>query len=86
MVEDEKFYESSDESDEDSDEEDSDEEDSDEKQRKKKKKKPKKKPYSMDPDHRLLLRVSKPLLQSRNAAVSLRQPAMCARGGIFAGQ
>ncbi|XP_071993980.1 AP-3 complex subunit beta-1 isoform X2 [Engystomops pustulosus] len=28
-----------------------------------------KKPYSMDPDHRLLLRNTKPLLQSRNAAV-----------------
>ncbi|KAJ7335879.1 hypothetical protein JRQ81_013820 [Phrynocephalus forsythii] len=27
------------------------------------------KPYSMDPDHRLLLRNTKPLLQSRNAAV-----------------
>ena len=85
MVEEEKFYESSDESNEDSDEEDSDEEDSDEKQRKKKKK-PKKKPYSMDPDHRLLLRVSKPLLQSRNAAVSLCQPAsqpLCALEGEF---
>ena len=70
MVEDEKFYESSEESDEEEEEEDSDEDDSDEKQHKKKKK-PKKKPYSMDPDHRLLLRVSKPLLQSRNAAVSL---------------
>ena len=68
MIEEEKFYESSDESVD--EEEDSDEEDSDEKQHKKKKK-PKKKPYSMDPDHRLLLRVSKPLLQSRNAAVSL---------------
>lgn len=29
----------------------------------------KKKPYSMDPDHRLLIRNTKPLLQSRNAAV-----------------
>uniref|UniRef100_A0A8C9TR97 AP-3 complex subunit beta n=1 Tax=Scleropages formosus TaxID=113540 RepID=A0A8C9TR97_SCLFO len=29
----------------------------------------KKKPYVMDPDHRLLLRNTKPLLQSRNAAV-----------------
>ncbi|KAG3266460.1 adaptor related protein complex 3 beta 1 subunit, transcript variant X3 [Ictidomys tridecemlineatus] len=28
-----------------------------------------KKPYSMDPDHRLLIRNTKPLLQSRNAAV-----------------
>ena len=30
----------------------------------------KKKTYVMDPDHRLLLRSCKPLLQSRNAAVS----------------
>ncbi|XP_069758881.1 AP-3 complex subunit beta-2 isoform X3 [Narcine bancroftii] len=30
---------------------------------------PKPKPYVMDPDHRLLLRNTKPLLQSRNAAV-----------------
>lgn len=30
----------------------------------------KRKPYVMDPDHRLLLRNTKPLLQSRNAAVS----------------
>lgn len=29
------------------------------------------KPYVMDPDHRLLLRNTKPLLQSRNTAVSL---------------
>lgn len=28
-----------------------------------------KKTYTMDPDHRLLLRNTKPLLQSRNAAV-----------------
>lgn len=28
-----------------------------------------KKLYAMDPDHRLLLRNTKPLLQSRNAAV-----------------
>lgn len=28
------------------------------------------KPYMMDPDHRLLLRNTKPLLQSRNTAVS----------------
>lgn len=28
-----------------------------------------KKPYTMDPDHRLLIRNTKPLLQSRNAAV-----------------
>lgn len=30
------------------------------------------KPYIMDPDHRLLLRNTKPLLQSRNTAVSLQ--------------
>ena len=34
----------------------------------------KRKPYVMDPDHRLLLRNTKPLLQSRNAAVS---PGLC---------
>ncbi|XP_042660244.1 AP-3 complex subunit beta-2-like [Tyto alba] len=35
----------------------------------------KRKPYVMDPDHRLLLRNTKPLLQSRNAAVRpLPQP------------
>lgn len=33
----------------------------------------KRKPYVMDPDHRLLLRNTKPLLQSRNAAVRRRQ-------------
>ena len=33
--------------------------------------KPKKKPYIMDPDHRLLLRNTKPLLSSRNAAVRI---------------
>jgi len=32
----------------------------------------KRKPYVMDPDHRLLLRNTKPLLQSRNAAVRLQ--------------
>ena len=32
--------------------------------------KQKKQPYIMDPDHRLLLRTCKPLLQSRNSAVS----------------
>lgn len=32
----------------------------------------KRKPYVMDPDHRLLLRNTKPLLQSRNAAVRRR--------------
>ena len=36
-----------------------------------KEKKPKKKSYTMDPDHRLLLRNAKPLLQSRNASVSV---------------
>ena len=59
---DEKFYDSED----DSEEEEEDEEDEDE-DKKKKSKKPKKKPYVMDQDHRLLLRVTKPLLQSRNA-------------------
>ena len=34
------------------------------------KKKKKRKPLVMDPDHRLLLRSVKPLLQSRNASVS----------------
>lgn len=34
----------------------------------------KRKPYVMDPDHRLLLRNTKPLLQSRNAAV---RPQRC---------
>lgn len=34
-----------------------------------KEKSDKKKPYTMDPDHRLLIRNTKPLLQSRNAAV-----------------
>ena len=54
------------ESDSDSDE---DEEEEGEEKEKKKKKKHKKKPYVMDSDHRLLLRNSKPLLQSRSAAV-----------------
>ena len=31
---------------------------------------PPKKPFMMDPDHRLLLRTCKPLLNTRNAAVS----------------
>lgn len=30
-----------------------------------------KKTYSLDPDHRLLLRNARPLLQSRNASVSV---------------
>ena len=54
----------------DSESDNSDSDDDDEDEEKKSSKKPKKKAYSMDPDHRLLLRVSKPLLQSRNAAVS----------------
>lgn len=41
--------------------------DSDEDQKEKTDKK--KKSYTMDPDHRLLIRNTKPLLQSRNAAV-----------------
>ncbi|XP_078684909.1 AP-3 complex subunit beta-1-like isoform X4 [Branchiostoma floridae x Branchiostoma belcheri] len=49
----------------DEDEKDSEEEEEDEE----KEKTPPKKPYMMDPDHRLLLRNTKPLLQSRNAAV-----------------
>ena len=57
-MEDAPFYSDSDES------KDEDEEEED------KKKKPKKKPYTMDSDHRMLLRNSKPLLQSRNASVS----------------
>lgn len=54
------FYESE----EDEDEKEETEENEDE---------PKKKPYIMDSDHRLLLRQTKPLLNSRNAAVSLFQ-------------
>ena len=63
-----KFY-SSTESDSDSDDEDEDEK---EKKRKRKEEKEKKKKsmYVMDSDHRLLLQSTKPLLQSRNAAVS----------------
>ena len=71
MADDAPFYEESEDSEE---EEDSDEEESGEegegKPKKKKKKPKKKKPYTMDSDHRLLLRNAKPLLQSRNAAVS----------------
>ncbi|XP_030281242.1 AP-3 complex subunit beta-2 isoform X7 [Sparus aurata] len=47
-------------------------EDEDEEEKEKKAETPamaKRKPYVMDPDHRLLLRNTKPLLQSRNAAV-----------------
>ena len=46
-----------------------DEEENDDKEDENEEKVPKKKPYVMDPDHRLLLRSTKPLLQSRNAAV-----------------
>ena len=65
-LEDAPFYSDSDES------KDEDEEEEEEN----KKKKPKKKPYMMDSDHRMLLRNSKPLLQSRNTSVS----HMTARG------
>ena len=65
-LEDAPFY--SDEDEEESGEDSEEEEGEDEE--KKKKKKSKKKPYVMDSDHRLLLRNSKPLLQSRSAAVS----------------
>ncbi|XP_028411704.1 AP-3 complex subunit beta-1-like isoform X2 [Dendronephthya gigantea] len=60
-LENEKFYPESDGS-QDEDDDDDDDDDNNEKTEKKK-------PYIMDPDHRLLLRVTKPLLQSRNAAV-----------------
>ncbi len=62
-LENEQFYPHSQDSD-DEDDDDDEEEDHEEKAGKAK-------PYIMDPDHRLLLRVTKPLLQSRNAAVSL---------------
>ncbi|XP_010882631.1 AP-3 complex subunit beta-2 isoform X12 [Esox lucius] len=54
-----------------SDGDDDEEEDKDEKDKKKAEAPSvvKRKPYVMDPDHRLLLRNTKPLLQSRNAAV-----------------
>lgn len=48
--------------------EDEDGNESDDSEKKKKKEKSPSKPQ-MDPDHRLLLKNSKPLLQSRNAAV-----------------
>ena len=48
----------------------SSEDDSDKESHPEESEKPKKKPYIMDPDHRLLLRNTKPLLSSRNAAVS----------------
>ncbi|XP_031725226.1 AP-3 complex subunit beta-2 isoform X6 [Anarrhichthys ocellatus] len=49
--------------------EDEDDEDEEEKDKKAEATMAKRKPYVMDPDHRLLLRNTKPLLQSRNAAV-----------------
>ncbi len=48
------------------------EKEEEEEEEKEKEEKPKKKPYIMDPDHRLLLRTCKPLLNSRNASVSDR--------------
>uniref|UniRef100_A0A8C6U734 AP-3 complex subunit beta n=1 Tax=Neogobius melanostomus TaxID=47308 RepID=A0A8C6U734_9GOBI len=48
---------------------DDEEEEEDEEKEKKVEALAKRKPYVMDPDHRLLLRNTKPLLQSRNAAV-----------------
>ena len=63
-VEDAPFYSDSEGSEEDEEEGDGEEGD------KVKEKKPKKKPYVMDSDHRMLLRNTKPLLQSRNSAVS----------------
>ena len=60
------FYESSGkDSEDDDDDDDADHADGE------KKKAEKPAPYVMDQDHRLLLRQSKPLLNSRNAAVSL---------------
>ncbi|XP_078374123.1 AP-3 complex subunit beta-2-like isoform X2 [Oculina patagonica] len=56
------FYPKSDNSDDDDDDDDDSDDETSEK-------KPKKQQYIMDPDHRLLLRTCKPLLQSRNAAV-----------------
>ncbi|XP_021420711.2 AP-3 complex subunit beta-2 isoform X12 [Oncorhynchus mykiss] len=55
----------------DNDDDTDDEEDKEEKEKKKTEATAivKRKPYVMDPDHRLLLRNTKPLLQSRNAAV-----------------
>ncbi|KAK7891775.1 hypothetical protein WMY93_023738 [Mugilogobius chulae] len=48
---------------------DEDEDEDEEEKEKKAEAMAKRKPYVMDPDHRLLLRNTKPLLQSRNAAV-----------------
>ncbi|XP_056271616.1 AP-3 complex subunit beta-2 isoform X2 [Pseudoliparis swirei] len=47
----------------------SDDDEEEEKEKKAEAPLPRRKPYVMDPDHRLLLRNTKPLLQSRNAAV-----------------
>ncbi|CAI7996336.1 AP-3 complex subunit beta-2 [Geodia barretti] len=72
VAEDAPFYVESEEEEEEeeSEEEESGESGDEEGEKKKKKKKPKKKKgYTMDPDHRLLLKNAKPLLQSRNAAV-----------------
>ncbi|XP_047676067.1 AP-3 complex subunit beta-2 isoform X4 [Tachysurus fulvidraco] len=52
-----------------SDDDDEDEDDDDEDKKAEAAALAKRKPYVMDPDHRLLLRNTKPLLQSRNAAV-----------------
>ena len=68
-VENENFYPDSQDSE---DEEDNDNEEDDEEG-----KTGKNKPYIMDPDHRLLLRVTKPLLQSRNSAVSWLNCSSC---------
>lgn len=51
-------------------ESESEESSSEESENDDKKKKKKKAAYSMDSDHRLLLKNAKPLLQSRNSAVS----------------
>lgn len=51
---------------------DEDEDEDEEEKGKKAEAMAKRKPYVMDPDHRLLLRNTKPLLQSRNAAVRLQ--------------
>jgi len=67
-LEDAPFYSNSEESDTEGEEEEEEEEEG-EGGKKKKPKKKKKKPYVMDSDHRMLLRNSKPLLQSRNASV-----------------
>ncbi|KAM3870441.1 AP-3 complex subunit beta-2 isoform 6-T6 [Diretmus argenteus] len=52
-----------------SDDDDDDEDDEDDEKKAEAAAMAKRKPYVMDPDHRLLLRNTKPLLQSRNAAV-----------------